>query len=50
MLKIDPTITIYKKNEDQGPILVSERQCSELYDLYGNVELTLHRTRISIKP
>jgi len=49
--KVDPTVTQARLNkDDDGPILQSSRNCKDLYDMFGNLQFTLHQTMVVIKP
>jgi hypothetical protein len=42
--------TVFMQTVDGHDIMVSRKQCSDLYDLYGNIEFSLQGTKIYIKP
>ena len=42
--------SIIEQNVEDSVILVSRRQCKDLYDILGDIEFLLHETMIVIKP
>jgi hypothetical protein len=42
--------TIYEQVVEGQTILVSRHHCRHLYDIYGDLEFMLHKTKVSIKP
>lgn len=42
--------TLYEQVVEEHTILVSRKECKDLYDLYGDLKFMLHKTQVIIKP
>ena len=47
---IEQDSSIHEEVVDEQTILVSTKECKDLYDVYGDLKFMLHKTQVIIKP